>query len=142
MSWNLEKWELLKEFNVEVSLEAATGRDSYNIGGCTWSHCRTSLFVLHFMFTINHFRLTALARRTPCIRSYSKKSPVIRPTSTQNQSAEQDNGDFRPPWVYSASHILTYTLIPSEFSHCRSLLMTMANLFKMISCNGLLRLPC
>ncbi|KAG2757901.1 hypothetical protein P692DRAFT_20788269 [Suillus brevipes Sb2] len=70
------------------------------------------------MFTVNHFRLTALARRTPCIRSYSKKSPATRPTSTQNQSAEQDNGDFRPPWVYSASHILTYTLIPTAMVYC------------------------
>ncbi|KAG1885058.1 hypothetical protein F4604DRAFT_1729326 [Suillus subluteus] len=70
------------------------------------------------MFTINHFRLTALARRAPCIRSYSKKSPVIRPTPNQNQSTEQDDGDFRPPWVYSASHILTYTLIPTAIVYC------------------------
>ncbi|KAG2134282.1 hypothetical protein BD769DRAFT_1444189 [Suillus cothurnatus] len=70
------------------------------------------------MFMINHFRLTALARRTPCLRSYSKKSPVIRPTPVQNQSAEPDNEDFRPPWVYSASHILTYTLIPTAIVYC------------------------
>ncbi|KAG1786615.1 uncharacterized protein HD556DRAFT_1414373 [Suillus plorans] len=70
------------------------------------------------MFTINHFRLTALARRTPSIRSYSKKPQVIRPTPSQNQSAEQDDGDFRPPWVYSASHILTYTLIPTAILYC------------------------
>ncbi|KAG1751220.1 hypothetical protein EDB19DRAFT_1281329 [Suillus lakei] len=73
------------------------------------------------MFTINHlsFRLTALACRTPCIRSYSKKSPVIRPTPSQNQSVEQDDsGDFRPPWVYSGSRILTYTLIPTAIVYC------------------------
>ncbi|KAG2037831.1 hypothetical protein BDR03DRAFT_896377 [Suillus americanus] len=70
------------------------------------------------MFTVNHFRLNALTRRTLCIRSYSKKSPVIRPTPSQNQSTEQDDGDFRPPWVYSASHILTYTLIPTAIVYC------------------------
>ncbi|KAG0701397.1 hypothetical protein DFH29DRAFT_773339, partial [Suillus ampliporus] len=31
---------------------------------------------------------------------------------------EQDDGDFRPPWVYSASHILTYTLIPTAIVYC------------------------
>ncbi|KAG1772400.1 hypothetical protein EDD22DRAFT_842375 [Suillus occidentalis] len=66
----------------------------------------------------NSVKTFKMLGKTPCIRSYSKKSPVIRPTSTQNQSAEQDNGDFRPPWVYSASHILTYTLIPTAMVYC------------------------
>jgi hypothetical protein len=73
------------------------------------------LFLLNIMWTPrSSFRLTALARRSPFIRSYSKKSSEIRPS--QQRSTEQDDGDFRPPWVYSASHILTYTLIPSAFA--------------------------
>ncbi|OAX40951.1 hypothetical protein K503DRAFT_713605 [Rhizopogon vinicolor AM-OR11-026] len=68
------------------------------------------------MWTTSRSRLTALARRSPSIRSYSKKSSAIRPS--QQPSTEQDDGDFRPPWVYSASHILTYTLIPTAIVYC------------------------
>ncbi|KAG2155963.1 uncharacterized protein EDB93DRAFT_1129077 [Suillus bovinus] len=67
---------------------------------------------------MNHFRLTVLARRSPCIRHYSKKSPAVQPTPSQKESAERDDGDFRPPWVYSASHILTYTMIPTAILYC------------------------
>ncbi|KAJ8595232.1 hypothetical protein M405DRAFT_807511 [Rhizopogon salebrosus TDB-379] len=68
------------------------------------------------MWTTSRSRLTTLARRSPYIRSYSKKPASIRPT--EQQSAEQDDGDFRPPWVYSASHILTYTMIPTAMVYC------------------------
>ncbi|KAH7921779.1 hypothetical protein BV22DRAFT_1121940 [Leucogyrophana mollusca] len=29
-----------------------------------------------------------------------------------------DNSDFRPPWVYTTSHVLTYTLIPTALVYC------------------------
>lgn len=38
-------------------------------------------------------------------------------TNTQNQSSGEGK-DFRPPWVYTASHILTYSLIPSVGLYC------------------------
>jgi hypothetical protein len=35
-------------------------------------------------------------------------------TNAQNQSDSGGDRHFRPSWVYLASHILTYTLIPGE----------------------------
>ncbi|KAH7903211.1 hypothetical protein BJ138DRAFT_1020994 [Hygrophoropsis aurantiaca] len=46
-------------------------------------------------------RLAGLRARAHA-RSYSTRNP----------------DDFRPPWVYTASHLLTYTLIPSAILYC------------------------
>ena len=35
-------------------------------------------------------------------------------TRQSRQTTEDDDGDFRPPWVYSGSRFLTYTTIPRE----------------------------
>ncbi|KAI9573637.1 hypothetical protein HD554DRAFT_2057557 [Boletus coccyginus] len=39
--------------------------------------------------------------------------------SRQNRrTTEDDDGDFRPPWVYSGSRLLTYTTIPLTLFYC------------------------
>lgn len=55
-------------------------------------------------------RLTkpAALRGVSVHRYASTKARQNRPT------AEDDGGDFRPPWVYSGSRFLTYTAIPRE----------------------------
>jgi len=56
-------------------------------------------------------------------RSYvnSGSRTVHDGTSGSTNTSNQPNGegkDFRPPWVYTASHILTYSLIPFVGLYC------------------------
>ncbi|EIW80997.1 hypothetical protein CONPUDRAFT_56687 [Coniophora puteana RWD-64-598 SS2] len=39
-------------------------------------------------------------------------------TTPSSSQPEVTPTDFRPPWVYSASHILKYTVIPAALAYC------------------------
>lgn len=55
-------------------------------------------------------RLTRLA----AFRGVSVHRYASTKVRQNRRTAEDDGGDFRPPWVYSGSRFLTYTAIPRE----------------------------
>ncbi|KZP33455.1 hypothetical protein FIBSPDRAFT_924460 [Athelia psychrophila] len=53
-------------------------------------------------------------------RSYTsgKPTPKIQPDKIEKPSIDVEQGDFRPPWFFSAANILTYTTIPLVGLYC------------------------
>ncbi|EGN98350.1 hypothetical protein SERLA73DRAFT_183305 [Serpula lacrymans var. lacrymans S7.3] len=51
-------------------------------------------------------------------RTYASERTLRNRLPGVPQAKKDDDGDFRPPWVYSTSRILTYTLIPTAFLYC------------------------
>jgi hypothetical protein len=62
------------------------------------------------LIMLNRLRILSFKRAFPFpqSRSYAKSGP---PSAIPGDGEYKD---FRPPWVYLATHILTYTLIPCE----------------------------
>ncbi|KAF9221643.1 hypothetical protein BS17DRAFT_785107 [Gyrodon lividus] len=61
--------------------------------------------------------VTQVAKSGVLLRNTLHEYASPKPQQNQ-QNARDDDGDFRPRWVYSASSFLTYTTIPVALLYC------------------------